>query len=133
MKQICHPEELRKALEAANLLQHVRDIQGEDQKQTDGVVLPVCEIVFKENVTDVDKANVLAIFTIQCTRDWRNIIPAEKARIEAVEADIKSGGIIQQIAAMNNAEYDAWWNARTAAQKDNMLKRLVRFMCRQLA
>lgn len=133
MKQICHPEELRKALEAANLLQHVRTIEGEEQKQEDGMVLPVCEIIYNPSASLAQIAEVNTVFAQQVARDWRTIIPAEKARLEAVESDIKAGGIVAQIAAMTNAEYDAWWNSRTAAQKDNMLKRLVRFMCRQLA
>lgn len=132
MKKICHPEELRKALETANLLQHVSDIQGEDQKQLDGVVLPICEPLIKSTADQAAVAAVNVVFDTQVARDWRTILSTDAVRLAAIDADIRNDAIVDQVKIMTNAEYDAWWNLRLPAQKDIMLKRMFRFMCRRL-
>lgn len=134
MKQICDPEILRQALVAANQFQFVITIQGEFQKQQDGVILPTCEITLIDGIADVDKNAVLATFATQVARDWRTLVLGETARTTAIDQTITQDNVIQQIKTMTNTEYDAWWaaNVTNAAQAIGILKRVVRVMCRRL-
>lgn len=134
MKQICDPIELQKAFIAANVFQFVADIQGELRKQPDGVILPVCEIIFSPLAQSADITAVNAVFATQLARDWRAWITGEPARLAAVDTAIVQDNIIQQIKVMTPAEYDAWWaaNVTTAAQAIAVLKRVVRVICRRL-
>lgn len=134
MKQICAPDELRKAILAAGLGAAIADISGESQKQLDGTFLPVCEPIFSLNATPADIDAVNVVFTQQAARDWRTILNAESTRIQAIDTTISQDAIIAQIKAMTNAEYDAWWaaNVTNAAQAIGVLKRVVRIICRRL-
>lgn len=133
MKRICHPEELRKALEAANLLQHIQNIFGEDQKQLDGGFLPICEPIIKSTADQAAIAAVNTVFDAQVARDWRTILNTDTVRLAAIDDSIKQDNIIAQIKAMTTAEFDAWWaaNVTNAAQAIGVLKRVVRIMCRR--
>lgn len=58
---------------------------------------------------------------------------AEAARLADVDQALKGDTVISNIAGMTNAQYDTFWSARTAEQKDRMLKFLVRAEARRRA
>ncbi len=59
---------------------------------------------------------------------------AENDRIAEIDATVKTDTIINQLKAMTNAEFDAWWaaNVTTAAEAINVLKRVVRVLIRRV-
>lgn len=58
---------------------------------------------------------------------------ADQVRGAEVDAAIKADTVIQALQAMSNAQYDAWWTNRSAAQKDLILKSVLRLVVRRLA
>lgn len=56
---------------------------------------------------------------------------AEAARLSEIDSALKADATIATVAAKSNADYESWWTARTAADKDKMLKFLVRAEARR--
>lgn len=133
-KQICSPEELRKALEVAGFLAFILDIPGELQKQPDGVFLPICCVLIKPDTAQATVDAINVVFNQQVARDWRVFFNTEAIRTTAIDDSIKQDNVIAQIKAMTNAEYDIWWaaNVVTTAQAIGVLKRVVRILCRRV-
>lgn len=82
----------------------------------------------------VDEAAIRSAIASHLATDWAAQEEAERVRLAAVDDAIKQDNVIQQIAKMTAAEYDAWWaaNVTTAAQAITVLKRVVRVLCRKL-
>lgn len=59
---------------------------------------------------------------------------ADRSRCSAIENVIATDNIVQQLRAMTNAEFDAWWDANVtnATQAISVLKRLARIVLRRL-
>jgi hypothetical protein len=130
MKKICHPEDLRKALETANLLQHIHDIQGEDQKQLDGSSLPVCEPILKALADQAATAAVFAIFDTQCARDWKSIIEQRRLKEAAADVDNKNDNLVEASKDLDGPAYTVWWDGLSDLQKNRILKRLWKIYIR---
>jgi hypothetical protein len=73
----------------------------------------------------VDAGLLAAYQTAQQAKD------AEAARIAEYDQTLRADSVIAAIAAMTNAQWDTFWTNRTAAQKDQMLKFLVRAEARR--
>lgn len=131
MKRICDPEELRKALEVANLMQHIQNIQGENQKQLDGSFLPVCEPIIKFGIDAVAALAVQGVWDQQCARDWKTVLQIQIVKNTALDADLKSDNLTDQFKDLNNADFNAQWDLLTPVQKDRILKRLFKFYIRR--
>ena len=59
---------------------------------------------------------------------------AEEARIQEINNAVSSDTVVNQLKAMTNVEFDAWWDANVtnAAQAINVLKRLARIIIRRV-
>jgi hypothetical protein len=59
----------------------------------------------------------------------------EPTRLAALDQTIQGDATIQQLRAMDNTAFDAWWTANVTnlAQASNVLKRLTRLALRRLA
>jgi hypothetical protein len=56
---------------------------------------------------------------------------AEKTRLAEYDQTLKADTVMTNIAGMSNPQWDTFWTNRTAAQKDQMLKFLVRSEARR--
>jgi hypothetical protein len=56
---------------------------------------------------------------------------AEKTRLAEYDQTLKADTVMTNIAGMSNPQWDTFWGNRTAAQKDLMLKFLVRAEARR--
>jgi hypothetical protein len=70
----------------------------------------------------------------QCVADYQAFLSTQQAKEAGLDAAITGDSVIQQLKAMTNAEFDAWWDANvtTAAQAIAVLKRLARVIIRRV-
>lgn len=129
LKQICDLAELKKALLAANVLQYIDILSGEQQAQSDGSMLPVAQLSFSDFLAPDVVASINSVFIAQGQRDWKAFASSCDAVQQTVDSAMKTDAQIAQIKAMDDATYNAFWNGLTANQKDVVLKKLLRYLC----